>query len=136
MQENNPMMDIFFSDPDEIPLPPDEVRIRELRADLWPDGRRVRITVEVDPFQRRPSLDAVIFNPLGNELATTSILGTMARNLEFNMHLRGELPAGEYTIKVKLYYNQELSPEAEQDQEASLAPFIVDQRETSFFVAV
>ncbi len=126
------MMDIFFSDPDEIPLPPNEVRIRELHADLWPDGRRVRIKIELDPFQRRPSLDAAILDSSGSELADTSIIETMTRVLEFNMHLRGEILPGEYTLQVKLYYQQEPAQDAQEDQEASLAPIIVDQQATTF----
>jgi hypothetical protein len=126
------MMDIFFSDPDEIPLPPREVRIREMHADFWSDGHRVRITIEVDPFQQRPSLDAVILGPLGNELADASIIETMTRVLEFNMHLRGEILPGEYILQVKLYYNQESGQDAQGDQEASLEPIIVDRRVITF----
>ena len=58
-------MDIFFRDPSEIPLPPDEVRIRVLHADPYPDGQRVRIHLEVDPFQRRPNADVRITNAPG-----------------------------------------------------------------------
>ena len=36
-------MDIFFEDPDDVPVPPQEVEIRELKAQPYPDGRRVSI---------------------------------------------------------------------------------------------
>jgi hypothetical protein len=50
-------MDIFFADPSEVPLPPNEVRIRELNVEPWPDGNRLRVYLEVDPFQKRPNAD-------------------------------------------------------------------------------
>ena len=39
-------MDIFFQDPGAIPLPPDDVKIVELRAEPWPDNRRVKVYLE------------------------------------------------------------------------------------------
>ena len=66
-------MDIFFQDPSEIPLPPEEVRIREVRAEPWPDGQRVRVYLEVDPFQQRPNADVKITDAAGEEEAQASI---------------------------------------------------------------
>ena len=57
-------MDIFFQDPTEVPLPPNEVRIRALRAETYPDGQRVRVYLEVDPSQQRPSADLAIRDSL------------------------------------------------------------------------
>jgi len=123
-------MDIFFRDPNEVPLPPQEVRIRELRADPWPDSRRVRVYLEVDPFQKRPCADLVITDESGDEVAATSIIEPMMRKLELNMHLRNGIPGGNFTLRAVLFYSR-----LQQEQEAASDPLermIVDSAEVLF----
>jgi hypothetical protein len=96
-------MDIFFTDPTEVPLPPSEVRIRELRADLLPDGARLRVYLEVDPFQKRPNADLTLLDRDGQELSSVSIIESMTRKMELVMHLRGAA-AGPCTLQALLYY--------------------------------
>lgn len=81
-------MDIFFADPNEIPLPPNEVHIRELKATLL-DERRVRVYLEIDPSQKRPNADLLILDEQGNSLASASIIESMQRKMEIVMHLPG-----------------------------------------------
>jgi len=130
-------MDIFFQDPTEIPLPPEEVRIRRLAAEPWPDGRRVRVYFEVDPFLKRPSADLTIANAQGVEVAQASIIEPMTRKMEFVMHLRGEKPAGAYTLRAVLFY---AAPLPEPAQEGEKTPIelpersVVDEAEATFEV--
>jgi len=125
-------MDIFFQDPSAIPLPPNEVRIKELRAELWPDNRRVRITLEVTPFQRRPNGEVSITNPQGEEVASASIIESIVPRLEFTMHLRGENPVGEYRVSATIFYAVEAesqeAPSAEQER------MVVDMASVSFTI--
>jgi len=97
-------MDIFFQDPTAIPLPPKEVRIKSLQAEPWQDNRRVGVILEVTPFQKRPNGEVNISNPLGEEVASVSIIESIVPRMEFTMHLRGENPAGEYRLSATLYY--------------------------------
>ena len=125
-------MDIFFADPTEIPLPPDEVRIRELRADPWGDGRRVRVYLELDPFQVRPNADLVIRDEQGQEIAHANIIESMDRKIEATMHLRGELKSASYTLDVTLYY---AAIDETPDTGTGFEPIerqVVDQAQTSF----
>ena len=127
------MMDIFFQDPTEVPLPPQDVRIQELRVEPWADGRRVRVHLLLTPFQKRPSLEVVIHNSTEDPVAQVSIIETMTRKLEFIMHLREEEPAGAYTARAVLYYEpavDEKTVELEQKPE----PVVVDRAEASFSV--
>lgn len=101
-------MDIFFQDPTEIPLPPAEVRIRELRADPWPDGKRVRIYMELDPFQQRPNADISIENSAGDDVAQVSIIESMTRKIELTMHLHGPMLDGNFKVIANLYYTEPL----------------------------
>ena len=97
-------MDIFFSDPSEVPLPTDEIRIRKLRVEPYPDGRRVRVYIEVDPFQKRPSAELSITNQEGVEIASASIVESMTRKMEIVMHLRENQPQGSYIIHALLFF--------------------------------
>lgn len=81
-------MDIFFSDPTAIPLPPDEVRVKELRAEPWPDKRRVRVYLEITPFQQRPNGNITITDAAGEEVASVSFIETIDPKMEFTIHLR------------------------------------------------
>ncbi len=130
-------MEIFFRDPNEVPLPPEEVRIRELRADPLPDGQRVRVYLETEPFQKRPSADLVITDETGQEVAAVSIIESMLRKMELTMHLRGGKTSGKFTLHADLFYGKLVEPEPgnKPAQEAANYPLertVVDQAEAVF----
>jgi hypothetical protein len=129
-------MDIFFQDPSEIPLSPDEVRIRHLRAEPWPDGRRVGVYLEVDPFQRRPNADLVVTAPNGEEVAQVSIIEPMTRKMELTLHLRAAQPGLAYTLRAVLFYSEPLPDPKEHPGEQLPAELpartVVDSAETTF----
>lgn len=96
-------MDLFFADPSEVPLPPAEVRIRALNVEPYPDGRRLRVYLEVDPFQRRPNADLTLLDSAGQELASAFIIESMTRKMELVMHLRSPA-AGPCALQAVLYF--------------------------------
>ncbi|MBN2547571.1 MAG: hypothetical protein JXB15_00315 [Anaerolineales bacterium] len=104
-------MDLYLADPSEIPLPPDEVRIRELRAEPWADGQRVRVYLETDPFQKRPSAELTITDANGQEVASASVIESMDRKMEMTLHLRSSQPLGPYRLHAVLYYATFTQPE-------------------------
>ncbi len=127
-------MDIFFTDPDEIPLPPDEVRILALEARPWPDGRRVQVYFEITPFQKRPYGEISITNARGDELASISIIEPAERKLEFTLHLRGADLIAPFTVSSNLFYyppaeaSTESSEEVQHDVQNRI---IMDERQIS-----
>jgi hypothetical protein len=126
-------MDLFLTDPTEVPLPPAEVRIRVFRVEPWSDGRRVRVTLEIDPFQRRPSAEVVIRNAASEVVAEVMIIETMTRKMEFNMHLRSAETGGVYHAQAALYY--QALPEVKEGDPAPAEmpmPEQVDQKESVF----
>jgi hypothetical protein len=127
-------MDIFFQDPTEVPLPPAEVRIRELTAEPWPDGKRVRVYFEVDPFQKRPNAEIVILDVNQEEKARLNVIETMDRKMEFTMHLRGADTRGSYAVAAVLYYNPEASEDepGEGEEVPPGKPQIIDRAITNF----
>ena len=127
-------MDINFSDLDGIPLPPDEVRIRALRVDPLPNGRLVRVYLEVDPFQKRPNADLTISDNKGREVASTSIIESIDRNIEIRMHVPGAIREREYSLKAILFYAE---IEGESTSEGEIESFerrVVDTAETLFTI--
>jgi len=101
---------MFFNIPDDpniIPLPPSEVRIRELSAEPYLDGGRVRINLEITPFQTRPWLEATLLDADGDEVASASIIEPLNWKIEFTMHIRRTPPQGVYTLSARLFYPEQ-----------------------------
>jgi hypothetical protein len=123
-------MDLFFQDPSDIPLPPDEVRIRELRAEPHPDGRRVRVFLELTPFTKRPSGELVLQDSDGKELASVSIVEAFTPKMELTMHMRGDNLMPPYRLSATIYYLAD-----EQEGETASGPparQAVDEKQISF----
>jgi hypothetical protein len=134
-------MDLHFQDPTDIPLPPDEVRIRELRAEPWPDGRRVRILLELTPFQKHPNGEILITGESGEEVASLSIIESIDHKMDFTIHLRLAKPAGQFTVSTKIFYYQDEEPPQKSDPASAKEEFhlptdikIVDQDQTTFSI--
>jgi hypothetical protein len=131
-------MDIFFHDPSDVPLPPDEVRIRSFQAAVWPDNRRVRIKLELTPFQRRPHGEVTIKDQDGGEVASFSIVEAITPRLDFTVHLRSGRTSGRFTASAVIFYlEEEQEPassngEPEEGYRLPTQMKIVDRAETVF----
>lgn len=105
-------MDAFFLDPQVQRLPPEETRILGLRAEPYPEGKRVRVNLELTPFLQRPYIELILSDPEGNEVSSASIVEPVSWTLELTLHLRPStsLPAvaslreGTYTLAAHLTY--------------------------------
>ncbi|RJP55475.1 MAG: hypothetical protein C4583_00500 [Anaerolineaceae bacterium] len=98
-------MDLFFPEDLTPRAAPEETRITELHAEPHPDRSRVRVNMEITPFQTRPYVDITLTDADGNEIATTSFVEPMTWKLEFTLHIRGKAdPAGAYRLEARLYY--------------------------------
>jgi hypothetical protein len=96
-------MDFFFPEDNLSSMTPEETNISSLSAEPYPDGYRVRVTIEVTPFQKRPHIEVLLSDADGEEIASTSIVEPLSWKMEFTMHLRGELN-NPYTLEARLYY--------------------------------
>lgn len=134
-------MDINFHDPSDIPLPPGELRIRELRVEPLPDQRRVRIFIEITPFQQKPNLEIKILSQSGHEAASLSIIEAIDYKMQFTIHLKDAGASGEYVADLEVYYFEaeasDIAPELDQGGEIHQLPERVkpvDQRRVSFTI--
>lgn len=94
-------------DDDEIPemeLPPQEVRVRTLNAEPREGSNRVRVSVDLTPFQQRPNLAVTIVDAGGQEAASIYIVETMDSRFSLTMHLRGADLRGPYTLNAEVSY--------------------------------
>ena len=96
-------MDFFFPEDNLQRMTPEETRITSLSAEPYPDGYRLRVNIEVTPFQKRPYIEVTLNDADGEEIASSSIVEPLTWKLEFTMHIRGELK-NPYTVEAKLFY--------------------------------
>lgn len=103
-------MGFFFAEDDLLRVPPDGTRIISLSAEPYPDHERVRVNIQMTPFQIRPHIEVSLTDGNGAEIATASIVEPMGWKLEFTMHLRGAT-ATPFRLEARLFYPD--GPQAE-----------------------
>ena len=96
-------MDFFLPEDHLQRAVPEETRITSLTATPYPDGYRLRVNIEITPFQQRPHLEVVLKDADNEEIASTSIIEPLGWKIEFTMHIRGELN-NPYTLEARLFY--------------------------------
>lgn len=96
-------MDFFFPEDNLTRAVPEETRITSLLAETYPDGRRLRVNIEVTPYQKRPYIEVALLDAQENEIASTSIVEPLSWKLEFTMHIRGKI-LNPYSVHARLYY--------------------------------
>ncbi|MCS7009987.1 MAG: hypothetical protein N2049_07050 [Anaerolineales bacterium] len=83
-------MNPFFLDPKIERLPPEKMRILALHVESYPDGRRLRIRLEITPFQKRPELELELTDRQGLPCGSVSLIEPMSWSLELTMHIRNK----------------------------------------------
>lgn len=101
--DDNQAMEFFFPEAGLDRKTPEETRITSLSVEPYPDGNRLRVLIEMTPFQKRPHLELSLSNSDGDIEASTSIVEPMTWKLEITLHRSGEI-RNPYTLDAKLYY--------------------------------
>lgn len=96
-----------FSTPSEDALPPEKVRILDLQVEPNPDKKRVKVRLQITPFQQDPSVELSILDQQGNEVSRVFIIETIDDHLLFTMHIRTETQPGDLTLSARLYYESQ-----------------------------
>lgn len=104
-------MEIQFQDSEQIPLPPEEMRVEALQVTPWQDGRRVTATVEITPFQERPNVHVRVYNEQGEEVAATAAIQALQTQFEFTLFMYRQETQGRYRAEAYVAY-----PELELDE--------------------
>jgi len=121
------MADIpLYDESEEIPAPRarQDVRFTRVAVKSYPDGRRVKLSFALTPFEERPSVDMAVTNAEGREVASLSLIEAMDTQFDFTVHLRGPEPRGPHHMRLILFYLESDEPGA--------ARQVVDEHELSF----
>lgn len=97
-------MEFFFPDDNLERTSPEETEILSLNAEPYEDGRRVRVNIEMSPFEKRPHLEVTLTDSHGQILSTASFVEPMAWKLEFTLHIRTQPKDEELTLETRLFY--------------------------------
>jgi hypothetical protein len=125
-------VNIYYQDPNEVRLQPEEVRLLVLRVIPQGNAGRVKVYIEMTPFMKRPNIDVTITTEEGMTVAHTSILDALQPKLEFTMHLREPVPGSRYRMDAVVYY-QKLPEPTETPMDIALPePMIVDRCKETF----
>lgn len=104
-------MEFFFPEDNLHRTAPEETKILSLTAEPYEDGRRVRVNIEMSPFEKRPHLEFVLTDTENKEISSASFVEPMAWKLEFTMHVRTDPADGPLELTARLFYLD--GPEAE-----------------------
>ncbi len=99
-----------------------------------PQGKRVKLSLELTPFKQRPNIDVTIFDDSGIPAAQASILEAVLNKMEFVMHLRRPVPGSHYRVEVCVYYQKLPEPTEAQVDMPLPEPLVVDRQETTFYL--
>jgi len=102
----NGHVEYFIADPDVKRLLPVDTRIIGLLGEPYPDGKRLRVTLDLTPFQQNPYLELTLTDSAGEVVAATSIVEPVSWRLDLNLHIRksGTTSDGIYKLTVILSY--------------------------------
>jgi len=115
-------MAFFNIDPDLKLFPPEETRILHLEVSPYEDGRRIRILLEITPFQKPPMIELNLTDPEGNDVGSASIIEPPRWKHELTMHIKfSKQTAGKFILSTRLFY-----PELEDQDKRVISFYIPD----------
>jgi hypothetical protein len=98
-------MEFFINDPNINRYSPAETHLLDLRANPDLDGKRLRVALDLTPFQQRPIIELDLIDSEGIEVASASIIEPVGWKLELTLHIRKTGPtSGKYTLSATLSY--------------------------------
>ena len=98
-------MEFFTNDLNILRLLPADTRLLDLRAEPELKGKRLRVALELTPFQQRPSIELSLTDSTGYAVATTSIIEPASWKMELILHIRKTNATSEkYTLAARLSY--------------------------------
>ena len=98
-------MEFISDDPSILRRSPADTCLLDLRAQPDPDGIRLRVVLELLPFQQKPTIQLSLTDSAGKEIASASIIEPVSWKLELTLHSRkSALTVGKYTLVARLFY--------------------------------
>ncbi|MGD8552811.1 MAG: hypothetical protein PVG02_04050 [Anaerolineales bacterium] len=98
-------MYLQIEDPSEVPLPPEDVRIKAVNFQPYPDRRRVRLTLKLTPFQTPPNIALTVMDAREKEVSSLSVIGATEATMSLTIHIRD--PKAKEPLRVLLVVGYE-----------------------------
>jgi hypothetical protein len=98
-------MYLQIEDPSEVPVPPEEVRIKAVELQPYRDGRRVRLMLELTPFQTPPDIAVIVEDGRDQEVSSLSVIAANEATMTLTVHLRD--PDAEWPLKFNFVVSYE-----------------------------
>jgi hypothetical protein len=99
-------MYLQIEDPSDAPVPPEEVRVRSIELQPYPDRRRVRTVLNLTPFQSPPDIDITVRDAREQEVSSLSIIGATEPKMSLTIHLRDPETQEPLLIGIKVRYEE------------------------------
>lgn len=119
-------MDLFFTNSNDIPLPPDQMEIRQLTAQPLEDRKRVQVEFELTPFQQRPNVEITVINRENKPVSGFSVVEAIENKMAFTLHLREPNPQGSYLVDMQVFYTT--IPSADEDSEELIKDILLENK--------
>jgi hypothetical protein len=100
-------MTVEFVEPEELPVPPEQVRIRDMAIKVYPDGRRLRVEFGLTPFRDHPRIELVVTDSEGDEIVEVSIVEATDPVMSLTLHMPAESVGGMYTLEGRVIYPED-----------------------------
>jgi hypothetical protein len=95
----------FHDDPTPARRAPADVRIDEINLSVYPEGRRVAVTLAITPFQQRPSVELTVTNSQGQPAGALTVIEAFETSFSLTIHLRDKQPTASYELYAEVYYH-------------------------------
>lgn len=119
-------MDLFFTNSNDIPLPPDQVEIRQLTAKPMEDRKRVLVEFELTPFQQRPNIEITVTNQQNKPVSGFSVVEAIENKMAFTLHLREADPQGAYQVNMQVFYTT--MPPLDEESEELIKDILLENK--------
>jgi hypothetical protein len=100
-------MELSFVDSDEVPVPPELVRIHALRVEPYPDGKRIALDLSLTPFLEAPDLAIRIQNQDDVVVASTDVIEARDPKMRLTIHIRGPVTTDSLKAVVDVHYQEQ-----------------------------
>jgi hypothetical protein len=87
-------------------MEPGPIRFSELHAELYPDCRRIHVTVTTEGEGHRPSLDFQLKDASGTTISRSVIVENYDQQTDFTMHILKSDYAMPLALYCKAYFDQ------------------------------
>lgn len=88
----------------EDALPPEEVKILGIKAEVYADRKRIKVSLEVTPFKTPPDVELLIMDSAENIISEVDIVNNVDYKLSLVMHLRTDYISDKYQLISRISY--------------------------------